>query len=247
MKNKILVIEDEKGIRDNLNLLLMSENFEVETAANGKSGIDKAYTFKPDLIICDIMLPDIDGYQILETLSNDSNFDLVPFVFLTAKVEKQDLRKGMNLGADDYLFKPFDADDLLSSVKKRLQKYEQLKASVEIKENEINKGKNDKLVFKVGDNSYPVFIKNILFITADKQYSNVHTLNKKRYIIKRSLNQWEEILPENLFIRIHRATLINSEYINKIEKVDGQYKVHINNSSNIFEVSRRFYKNLKSL
>ncbi len=98
---KILLIDDEEAYLENLNTLLEEEGFETVTASNGMDGIDAAKTSQPDLIVCDIMLPDISGYVILEELRKRKSTKLIPFIFLTAKAEMSDLRKGMNLGADD--------------------------------------------------------------------------------------------------------------------------------------------------
>lgn len=248
MNKKILVIEDEKAISDNLRILLENEDFIVETASNGNDGLNKSYSFNPDLIICDIMMPDRDGYSILETLTKDKTIGLTPFIFLTAKVEKADLRKGMNLGADDYIFKPYDADDLLTTIRTRLQKYELIKVVIEEKEGNKNQEvKKDGIIFRMGDDSYPVNFKKILYISAERQYSNIFTVNKKKYVIKKSLNQWEEILPASSFVRVHRAAIVNLDYVNKIDRDSpNHYKVHINDSEKTIEVSRRFYKNIKS-
>ncbi len=121
---RILVIEDEKKLRDNIVELLFNENYEVDSAENGALGIKKVNEKKPDLIICDIMMPEMNGYEVLKELQKDIINATIPFIFLTAKVEMSDLRNGMNLGADDYLFKPFDMEELLSTVETRLRKKE---------------------------------------------------------------------------------------------------------------------------
>lgn len=127
MKELILVIEDNEMVRENTAEILSLANYKVITAANGSIGIDKAKEEKPDLILCDIMMPVCDGFTVLKELSNCQNTASIPFVFLSSKSEKSDLRKGMNLGADDYLIKPFEEDDLLSTVKSRLEKHQSLK------------------------------------------------------------------------------------------------------------------------
>lgn len=119
---KILIIEDNEDVRENAAEILELEGFKALTAENGREGIKKVKYFNPDLIICDIMMPTMDGYEVLEYLSNHSETAGIPFIFLSAKAEKADMRKGMNLGADDYLTKPFDADDLLDAVMSRLKK-----------------------------------------------------------------------------------------------------------------------------
>lgn len=119
---KILLIEDNPEVRENTSEILSLANFEVLTAPNGKTGVDMAQKESPDLIICDIMMPELDGYGVLHILSKKPETARIPFIFLTAKTEKTDIRKGMSLGADDYLTKPFDDTDLLNAIEARLRK-----------------------------------------------------------------------------------------------------------------------------
>lgn len=125
---KILLIEDHQEIRENTAEILTLANYKVLEAENGKVGVDIAKTEKPDLIICDIMMPQLDGYGVLHMLSKNPATSGIPFIFLTAKAEKEDFRKGMNLGADDYLTKPFDDLELLDAIEMRLKKNEILKS-----------------------------------------------------------------------------------------------------------------------
>ena len=113
---KILLIEDNNEMRENISEILSLANYAVLTAENGKTGVEIAKKDKPDLIICDIMMPDLDGYGVLHILSKDPETIAIPFIFLTAKAEKSDLRKGMSLGADDYLTKPYHMAELLARI-----------------------------------------------------------------------------------------------------------------------------------
>src|SRR6187399_6989 len=123
---KILLIEDNLEVRENSAEILSLANYNVVVAENGKVGVELAQREKPDLIICDIMMPELDGYGVLHILSKNDQTTNIPFIFLTAKTEKTDIRKGMNLGADDYLTKPFDDTDLLNAIEARLRKKEML-------------------------------------------------------------------------------------------------------------------------
>lgn len=119
---KILLIEDNKEMRENTAEILELANYEVITAPNGKAGVEKAANEIPDLIICDIMMPDLDGYGVLYLLGKNQATAGIPFIFLTAKAEKADLRNGMSMGADDYLTKPFEEMELLNAIETRLKK-----------------------------------------------------------------------------------------------------------------------------
>jgi CRP-like cAMP-binding protein len=154
-------------------------NYEVVTAANGKIGVELAQQEKPDLIICDIMMPELDGYGVLHILGKKPETATIPFIFLTAKTEKSDLRKGMNLGADDYLTKPFDDTELLNAIETRLRKSALLKkydstpqgldafindASQILNLKDLGKDKKSKLfkkkteIFSEGDSPLNVFM-----------------------------------------------------------------------------------------
>jgi DNA-binding response OmpR family regulator len=119
---RILVIEDELEMLRNLTTILRLENFRPLSAENGRAGVDLAKKQKPDLILCDVMMPGLDGYGVIAALRADAETVTIPFIFLTAKAEKLDIRAGMNLGADDYLTKPLAKADLLAAIHARLER-----------------------------------------------------------------------------------------------------------------------------
>ena len=119
---KILIIEDDRVMRENTAEMLELANYEVVVAENGKFGVELAKSAKPDLILCDVMMPELDGYGVLYLLSKDAQTAGIPFIFLTAKTERTDIRHGMELGADDYLTKPFEEQELLNAVNSRLRR-----------------------------------------------------------------------------------------------------------------------------
>lgn len=121
---KILVVEDHAEMRENIAEILELSGYEVATAGNGKQGAAKAQELLPDLIVCDIMMPELDGYGLLYILNKKEETANIPFIFLTAKTDKEDFRKGMSLGADDYLTKPFQELELLNAIEMRLKKFE---------------------------------------------------------------------------------------------------------------------------
>nr|WKN34618.1 response regulator [Tunicatimonas sp. TK19036] len=124
---KILIIEDNADIRENIAEILELADYEAITATQGKEGVEKAIQEQPDLIICDIMMPELDGYGVLHILAKKESTAYIPFIFLTAKADRADMRKGMMLGADDYLTKPFDDTELLDAIEVRLRKNDLLK------------------------------------------------------------------------------------------------------------------------
>ncbi len=134
----ILLIEDNDELRDNTAEILELANYKVTTAANGKLGIQAALQQKPDLIICDVMMPELDGYGVLHLVNKNTVLSGVPFIFLTAKSERSDLRKGMEMGADDYITKPFTDIELLNAIESRFKKNDLVKNSYTADEKGIN-------------------------------------------------------------------------------------------------------------
>jgi DNA-binding NarL/FixJ family response regulator len=122
---KVLVIEDEAETLKNLVLMLEMEGYRPFSAPNGRAGVEVARRELPDVILCDVSMPELDGYGVLERLRADSATVSIPFIFLTAKGDKRDLRIGMNLGADDYLTKPAGAEDVLGAIRSRLARHDE--------------------------------------------------------------------------------------------------------------------------
>ena len=138
--NKILIIEDEESLRSEISEILKLEGYDVTAAGDGKEGFAKAVEKGPDLILCDIMMPEMDGTEVLFHLRENENTRTIPFIFITALAERSDFRKGMELGAEDYLTKPFTRNELLSAIKVRLGKKEQIEKK---SEEEMNRLRNN--------------------------------------------------------------------------------------------------------
>ena len=242
MHPKILIIEDDRDMLDDIKTLLIEEGYQVYFTNNGNIGIKIAKKEIPDLIICDIMMAGIDGYSVLKKLRRHEATFSIPFIFLTAKVERDSYRFGMQLGADDYLFKPFLNEDLLKSIKVRIQKAERLKKKNESPD-KINVQKycpEDKIFIKVKGQSYMIKIGDISFIEADNQYTSVHLTNGKSYLIRKSIAGWADILEEKFFMRIHRSTIINLDLIEKMEKwKSSSLIIHLKNINKSFMVSKK--------
>ena len=130
--NRILIIEDQREMRENLATILEMESYVVLRAPNGREGLDLARAERPDLVLCDVMMPQMDGHAVLQALRDDPVTAAIPFIFLTAKGEKRDQRTGMNLGADDYLTKPVTVSDLLNAVVARLARAAQKPAEASV-------------------------------------------------------------------------------------------------------------------
>jgi len=155
MAKTVLVIDDNVDIRENTAEILELAGYKTITAENGKIGVETAIKEKPDIIVCDIMMPELDGYGVLHMLKKNTDAQHIPFIFLTAKTERSDLRKGMEMGADDYVTKPFDDIELLNAIEVRLKKSEVLQQPYTLSQQGINeflKGVKDSgLLLKLSD------------------------------------------------------------------------------------------------
>ncbi|WP_207515677.1 response regulator [Longitalea luteola] len=148
----ILVIDDNTEIRENTAEILSLAGYTTFTAENGKKGVEAAVKQKPDLIVCDIMMPELDGYGVLHLLKKNPDTEHIPFIFLTAKAERRDFRKGMEMGADDYISKPFDDIELLNAIEIRLKKVDIIKMQYPSGE----KGANDLMKDLKGSGFLPL-------------------------------------------------------------------------------------------
>jgi CRP/FNR family cyclic AMP-dependent transcriptional regulator len=183
MSKKILLIEDNKAVRENIIEILELANYRVSGAENGKIGVELATRENPDLIICDIMMPELDGYGVLHMLAKAPKTSAIPFIFLTAKAERTDFRKGMEMGADDYITKPFDDIELLNAVEMRLKKTELLKAefasSIEGINDFLNQAKTTgKIVLTSDEREVQVFKKKQMVYTYNQRPANLFFVNK---------------------------------------------------------------------
>ena len=203
----VLLIEDDSTLRENTAELLGLEHYKVITAPNGMVGLEMAKKEVPDIIVCDIMMPKLDGYGVLEGLSKHKKTRFIPFIFLSAKTERQDVRKGMNLGADDYITKPFEESELLTAIESRLAKTAILKEKREIA---------PKIEIKP--------INTIKSLEELKEYINN---NKKIKVYKSGEIIYDEgnhanniYLIKNGVIKSHKIDEFGKELITKIYKTD---------------------------
>lgn len=217
---KVLLIEDDVTVRENTAELLELSGYDVVTASNGRNGIEKAKQNIPDIIVCDIMMPEVDGYGVLQELSKDLATANIPFIFLSAKTEHKDIRKGMDLGADDYLTKPFEEEDLLSAIESRLAKVEILKTHQN--KQEVNSGSDGNL--KNLDDLRELFKDyNLLEF---KKGENIYEKGRQShyfYMVKRGV------------VKAHRMDNQGKELITELYKDDDFFGNHANDPQSAYE------------
>ncbi len=207
-------------VRENTAELLELSNYEVITASNGKKGIEQAKQNLPDIIICDIMMPEIDGYGVLEALSKDPATANIPFIFLSAKTEHKDIRRGMDLGADDYLTKPFEEEDLLSALESRLAKVAILKS---------HQAKNEDFGVKEGNLKSLDDLREFFKDYDLQEYKKGETIYEKGkqsnyfYLVRRGV------------VKAHRMDNQGKELITELYKEDDFFGNHANNPQSSYE------------
>lgn len=191
MNKKILVIEDEINIAETLADILELKGFEVRTAPDGETGFSMAVEEQPDLILCDVMMPKMDGYEVLEAVRNHQQMTQVPFIFLTAKDHSQDFRTGMNLGADDYLTKPVEIETLVRTIENRLKKHNEL---LEIGHTEENRRMNKDLHDTLQQTLLGLQMKLTRFREKHVEFMDVTAIDESLDYIKLAFSQFRMIL-----------------------------------------------------
>lgn len=245
---KILVIEDEPDVKKGIKSLLEIYNYKVFTASDGLDAVAVAREIRPDLILCDIMMPEVDGYSVLNQLSKQEETKHIPFIFLTAKASREDVRSGMEQGADDYIIKPFKSEELLRAIEVRLAKYDKLK-------NLRSTGGEGKRKLEITDKQLLnkkgkpelVEIQNIRCIMAAGNYSEIYVSNKK-ILMRRTVSEWDNMLPENHFVRVHRGIIINLNFVLSISNwTKSTYKIAIKDIKEPVVTSQMYSKNIRKL
>lgn len=245
VKTKILIIEDDATLSNNIKDILEEEGFLVRAEADGSLGIKTAVEWLPDLIICDISLPTRNGYEVIDEIFKMPATRKIPFIFLTARVERQDIRKGMQLGADDYIFKPFDLNDLLNSIKLRLEK-SVIRSEPTSSVGEAVYNLNDRITIKTGTKLKICYLKELKYLSSNSPYILLKFADGKNTLRRETLEHWEARLPRD-FIRIHRSTIINANYISNIEKVKKtRLVIHLDREEKPFVVSKRYLSKVKN-
>ena len=212
----ILIVEDDTNIRESLQEIFELSGYKVSTAANGRIGYDSIMENCPDLVICDVDMPELDGFELLQAINQRLKDAVIPpFLFLTAKVEPNDLRQGMNLGADDYIFKPFDIKDILRSVRLRLDKRSKLVQNGNLNQISVNNAAFEKLALPSDEGLILVSFDEIIKCQADRAYCTFHMANGQSFLVSKSMKEFEQLLLDNNFLKVHKSTIVNINYAKK--------------------------------
>jgi DNA-binding LytR/AlgR family response regulator len=265
----VLIIEDDLVLRELTSTILLANDFVVDSAENGKDGLKLINKNNYDVILCDIMMPGMNGFEVLKRLRSANLSSHPVFIYITAKSERIDLRKGMELGADDFITKPYTSKELLNSINIQLKKKKENINKFDI-ENTIVKILNEKfksdpsiklnpknnesqgikyegnLFLADGKKSEFVKMKTVVYIESAKDYTKIFTSDAKSFLIRKPIKQWEEKLPKEHFLRIHRSTIINTDYIKKVERWNNYtHKIYLIGITEPFIISQRYSRILK--
>ncbi len=257
---KILLIEDNIELSENICSILEKEKFLQFSAFSGETALKMIPAVKPDLILCDIMLPDMNGFTIFKKIKKMEKIVSPIFIFLTAKSMREDMRKGMEMGAEDYITKPFTKDELLGSIKVQIEKRDKLFEKIKDEKSigreeskssygpEINKNQDEYLFLKNKNESGFYLVDEIVAICSLKDYSRIYLQNSKTFVLRRTMSDWEAKLNPKVFIRIHKQTIINSKFIEAIEsKSSNRFQVSLSLINKKFDVSQRYSRKIKPL
>jgi len=211
----ILLVEDDFSIRESLAEILKLAGYSVSLATNGKEGLEAIIDETPDLVICDVSMPVLNGFELLATANTRLNNALTPpFIFLTARVELNDIRQGMNLGADDYLLKPFDHKELLKSIRMRLDKRKKLLNANE-SEAPARLKKLEKIAIPSEEGLTLMEFDEIIRCEAERAYCKFHSINGKSILVSKSMKEFETVLLQHNFSKTHKSNIVNLKYVVK--------------------------------
>lgn len=219
---KILVVEDAPSLRKDILEMLGFEGFEAIGAENGVIGVQRAIEHIPDLVICDIMMPEMDGYGVLEELRKDPRTATIPFIFLTARTERVDMRQGMELGADDFLTKPFHAAELLATVRTRLRKREVINQLAERRLEDLRENIMMALPHELRTPLNVILGFSDLLMTDSQLMDAVRIAEMSRHINTSALRLYRLI--ENFLVYTHTEMLLTDKQ--HLEALQNNYAVY---------------------
>lgn len=239
-KQSILVVEDERDIAEAIHYALEMEDFEVAIAGDGEEALEKISKEKPDLVILDILLPKIDGWEVLSAIRRKPSTKDLPVIILTVKTTEASKLCGYDLGADDYMNKPFSVDELLARVKAILKR-----SKLMLEKQEAMKKLPKIAVWKKGSKEIFVDQEDVLYAKAAKNYTYIYTANDK-FLTNLKMYELEEKLSADNFMRVHRSYFVNLNHVYGIVTQGHSFKVRLSNEDGAtLPISRLYIKELR--
>jgi two-component system LytT family response regulator len=243
---KIVIVEDEINIRETLQEILEFSGYDVFTASNGKLGYAVILEKEPDLVLCDVNMPELDGFALLELITQKYASKIMPsFLFLTAKVEKEQIRYGMNLGADDYILKPFDPVEILKIIQLRINKREKMLGPQSARPSAY-KELFKKLPIPTEEGLELVPFEQIIQCKAERAYCFFHLINNKKILVSKPMKEFEVALINNGFFKVHKSGIVNLQFAEKYVRGKGGHLV-LSDGSTVSVATRKRDELLKLL
>jgi CheY-like chemotaxis protein len=221
----ILLIDDDETLRQTVADILTFEGYKVWTAAGGVEGLTKARAAAPDLILCDIVMPGLLGYDVYAEIQQDERLAEVPVVFLSGLADQAQVRRGMNFGVDDYLTKPVSKRDLLEAVATRIEKSQKVKERTRRRiwrvrmEARGTAATGQRITLSCPPVTRVVRLADIVTISAYGEYSTVTTTDGSPIMVRKALRTWQQELPELLFARVHRSQILNVSQVKRWDRL----------------------------
>ena len=240
-KYKVLVVEDEPLISEMISKSLRLEGYLVDTAATGEDGLKKVKDQSPDLVLLDVLLPKIDGWEVLTRMRDDSRTKDIPIIMLTALSDEKSKVQGLRGGADDYVTKPFSALELMARVEAVLKRADRPGARA-------GEPTRSQIPARKGDKIYLINIDDIDFVNIQMEYTYLHT-DTDRFLTNHTLSELEKMLDPAKFFRAHRGYLVNLQRVKEITKVGtSSYELTMSDpSKSKIPMSRRQSSELKKI
>lgn len=240
-KLNVLVVEDEPLISEMIAKSLRLEGYHVDAAKTGEEGLQKVKELNPDLVLLDVLLPKIDGWEVLTRLRDDPRTKTIPIIMLTALSDEKSKVQGLRGGADDYVTKPFSALELMARVEAVLKRSERGTGHRE-------GGARSQIPARKGDKIYLVAVDDVNFINIQREYTYLHTDND-RFLTNHTLAELEKMLDPAKFFRAHRGYIVNLQKVKEITKVGtSSYELTMNDpGKSKIPMSRRQSSELKKI
>jgi DNA-binding LytR/AlgR family response regulator len=246
----VLIVEDDSNLAQALAHFLRCNELLVITAGDGRRAIELATSARPDLILCDLDLPGVHGFDVLALLQDNPELWDIPFLILTGRGGFKDIRKGMNLGADDYLVKPVPPEELLAAVRARLRRRQRRQQNLESpsSSSKAESGESDDdvpskgepLFLKTPEGRQRVEVEDIQWISAYGEYTRIHWAASSHALLRKPMKAWEADLSSEIFLRIHRNSIINLRWLERVEKgEDGEMMAYLREKVEPIPVSLR--------
>jgi DNA-binding LytR/AlgR family response regulator len=238
---RILLVDDDAQFRGFICRFLVKNEFTPLEAADASTGLAMVKQEQPDLILCDLEMPGMDGYEFLARVQQDPVATTIPVIFLTGRSDLEEIRFGMNLGADDYLTKPVSLEDLARAIQTRLARSKQRRDAVLTDASaRLTSALEKTFLVKTSREQRLVKVRDISRIIAYGEYSWIYWEASKGAMLRKSLKQWMAELPSDQFVRVHRGAIVNLSYLDKVEKLSGgQTFIHVRNATEPIPVSLR--------